>query len=75
VAPVLEHSALDSRVELAVLEGARRQMIAASQLERGSRDLVVGPDLCGIAGWKRGRMERTEPSLWVGRAELAGDAP
>src|SRR5207302_2019266 len=68
-------AALDSRVELAILEGAQRQMIAASQLERGSRDLIVGPDLGGIAGWKRRRTERTQTGLRVGRPELAGDAP
>ena len=45
----IDLDALTCRVELAVLEGAQWQMVAGAQLERGRGDLLVGPDLDGIA--------------------------
>src|SRR5579859_5064011 len=62
-------------VELTVVERVQRQVIASPQPERGRRDLLVRPELNGITGWKRGRMERTENGLRIGGAELAGHAP
>jgi hypothetical protein len=64
---------LTCRVELAVVEGAQWEMVASSQLERGGRDLLVGPDLGGVAFREGRRLELTERRLWIRRAELAGD--
>src|SRR6266852_2117159 len=63
------------RVELTVVEGVQRQVVAGPQPECGRGDLLVRPELNGVTGRERGRMERTEHRLWIGRAELAGDPP
>ena len=71
----IDLDALTCRVELAVVEGAQWEMVTGAQLERDRGDLLVGPDLGGIACGKVADMEGPQNCLRIGRAELAGDAP